>query len=398
MSLDLSKNFVQIGYTVDLVVCSFIGDLLNQIPPEVNLFVLEGKKSNRKSDFVCSVPEFKINWVVPKNLMLYSDFVQHVVLGWPFGVHAVPNRRGKRSRRAHAFSIYIKRYRPNVVIASLSTSVYSVLIGRDISTISVPVICSIHNSQLGFIPRERKLNSALLHKADRVHTVSKGIMNELSKLNWVDDKKITTIYNSVNKQRILKMANQASGHPWIDHKVRFNHTVILTVGRLTRQKNHPLLIRSFANIARYRNLKLIILGDGDERKNLQSLVVDLGLAHKVSMPGWIANPFPFMFHSNVFVLSSFFEGFPVVMIEALMCGCNIVSTDCLHGPREILYDGVFGKLVPVDDEPAMTEAIGKSIDSYPNCKALMARAEEYSPERQISEFEQMFTEILISNA
>ena len=395
--LDLSKYFVHNGYSVDLVICTFLGNLLDHIPPRVNLFVIEGKQMNRKSNFVCSVPKEEINWVVPKKRIPISDFLQHIVMSWPYGIYAIPSRRGKRARRAHAFSIYVERYQPNIVIASLPTAVYSALIGRDISTISVPVICSYHSSPLASIPRKRKLNSVLLPKADWVHTVSNGIKKELTKLNWVDNQKITTIYNSVDKQRVLEMAKYPSGHPWVDCKVKFNHKIVLTVGRLAKEKNHPLLIRSFANIARLNNLKLIILGEGGRRNNLQSLVIKLGLAHIVSIPGWIANPFSFMRQTDVFALSSNFEGFGNVLIEALVCGCKIVSTDCPHGPREILDEGRFGKLVPVDDEPAMTEAIAKSLYINPNSQALMARAEEFSPDRQVAKFEQMFNQVLGSS-
>ena len=396
--LDLSKYFVQNGYSVDLVICTFLGKLLDQIPPRVNLFVIEGKQLNRKSNFVCSVPKEEINWVVPKKLIPLSDFLQHIVMSWPYGIYAIPSRRGKRSRRAHAFSIYVERYRPNLVIASLWTAIYSTLIGRDISTISVPVVCSIHNCQIVTIPRKRRVYSSLLHKADWIHTVSNGIKKDLIELNWGDNKRISTIYNSVDKHRIINLANQPPGHPWLDRKVRFNHKIILSVGRLTNQKNYPLLIKSFANIARSGNYKLIILGEGGGRNNLQSLVVELGLAHLVSMPGWIANPFPFMCQTDVFVLPSNFEGLPVVLIEALAFGCNIVSTDCPHGPREILDNGKFGELVPVNDELAMTEAISRSLNFNPNREALVARVEEFSPKRQVAEFEQMFSQVLASYA
>ena len=405
--LDLSRNFIRNGNVVDLVLYEFQGSLLEQIPPDVNLFVLEEEHHGENGNSYCSIQSNKINWIVPNNSIKYSDHLKHVVLNWPFGLKLIKSKKHKRimptrsdwrARMAHAFSVYLKKNRPDLVFANLSYSVFCTLIGRDISTISVPVICSIHISQADFLPIERMVNSALLHKADRVHTVSKGIRKELSELNWVDDKKITTIYNSVDKQRVLQMAKQPSGYPWLDRKSSFNHKIILTVGRLDRQKNHPLLIKSFANLAHSENLKLMILGEGRERRNLQSLVVELDLAHIVSMPGWTANPFPFMRLTDVFVLSSYFEGFGNVLIEALACGCNIVSTDCPHGPREILDDGNFGELVPVDDESAMTESIAKSLHSNLNHKALFARAENFSPMRQVEEFELMFNQVLGSYA
>ena len=405
--LDLSRNFIQKGYIIDLVLCEFQGSLLKQIPLEVNLFVLDDEQQGEDSNNHCSTPKDKINWIVPTNSIKYLDHFKYVVLNWPFGLklktskkhkRITPTRSDWRARLAHTFSVYLRNNRPDLIFAILTYSVFCTLVGRELSAISVPVICSIRNSQVSFIPAERKVNSTLLQKADRVHTISKGITKELSDLKWVDYKKITTIYNSVDRQRALNLTKELSGHPWLDHKVRFNHKVILTVGRLARQKNHPLLIRSFANIARSGNFKLIILGEGSRRKNLQSLVVKLGLANIVSMPGWIANPFPFMRQTDVFVLSSDFEGFGNVLIEALACGCNVVSTDCPHGPREILDDGKFGQLVPVNDEPAMTKAIAKSLHFNPNREFLVARTKEFSPKRQVAEFEHMFSQVLASHA
>ena len=404
--LDLSRNFILKGNAVDLILCEFKGRLPQQIPPEVNLFVLEEKQHRKNCNNNCSTPNDKINWIVPTNSIQYSDHLKHVILCWPFGIklktskkhkRVFPTRSDRRSRLAHAFSVYLIENRPDLVLANLCHSVFCTLIGREISAISVPVICSIHASQSELFLLERKVNSALLHKADYVHTVSKGIKNELSELNWADDKIITTIYNSVEKQRILQLATRSSGHPWVERKVKFNHKIILSVGRLSREKNYPLLIKSFANLAQSENLKLIILGEGDVRNNLQSLVVELSLRDIVSMPGWIANPFSFMRQTDVFVLSSDFEGFGNVLIEALACGCNIVSTDCPHGPREILDDGKFGELVPVDDEPAMTEAIAISLHSNPSRQVLVKRAEEFSPQRQIAGFEQMFSQVLDAN-
>ncbi len=407
--LDLSRNLIQKGFIVDLVICEFQSNSIYRIPHEVNLFVLLEENPREYGSDQSSVQNERINWIVPTNSIKYSSHFKHVVSNWPFGIkiktskkhkRIIPTRSDLRTRLAHAFSVYLRENRPNLVIANLPHSVFCTLVARDICEISVPVICSIHSSQGNFIPTDRnKVNSRLLHKADWVHTVSKGIKKELLELNWVNDKKITTIYNSVDKQRVIKLARLPSGHPWLDHKVRFNHKVIMTVGRLDRKKNHPLLIRSFAKFARSGNFKLIILGEGHRRNNLQSLIVELGLAHIISMPGWVANPFPFMRQSDVFVLSSNNEGFGLVLVEALMCGCSIVSTDCPQGgPREILDDGNYGELVPVDDENAMAEAIAKSLHSNRDRKALKARAEEFSPERQVAEFEQMFNQVLVSHA
>ena len=138
--------------------------------------------------------------------------------------------------------------------------------------------------------------------------------------------------------------------------------MILTVGRLQKQKNHKLLLNAFAIVARTTNAKLIILGEGEERKSLEQQVHDLKMADIVSLPGWSANPFPFMRKCDAFVLSSLHEGLGNVLVEALLCGCSIVSTDCPHGPREILDNGKYGTLVPSDDVGALAGAIRRTLE------------------------------------
>ncbi len=341
----------------------------------------------------CSVPDERINWITPSKLIEFRKFFKHVVLQWPFGLKVFPRRKGNRSLWMHSFSVYLQHRQPDLVFAILGNAIFCALIGRMISALPVPVICSIHTSQYFTNIREKQVHSALLEKADWVHAVSTGIKTELSELNWVDSKRIATIYNSVNCNHILKLAKQPSGHPWLDKKDRFNFKVALTVGRLQRQKNHHLLLRSFANVTRSENCKLIILGEGEGRDSLQTLVMNLNLVDVVSMPGWIDNPYPFLYHTDLFVLSSKWEGFPKILIEALVCGCNIVSTNCPTGPDEILDQGKFGTLVPVEDETAMTKAISRGFLSEPNRERLKNRARQFSPQRQTSEFERLFDQV-----
>ena len=262
VSLDLSRYFVEAGYKVDLVLCIFRGSLLKQIPKEVRLFVIEGNQKSQIHSIECSIPKDEVNWVIPNEPMRYSDFIQHIVLTWPFGFSVIPSKRGRRSRWAHAFSVYVERRSPDITIAILKYAIYSTLVGRELSENSMPIICSIRSALSTSSRYGRAVHKNLLHKADWVHTVSEGIQNELSELEWVEKSKVTTIHNSVNRERILNLVNQKSGHPWVDKGSRKDHKVILSVGRMQQQKNYSLLLRAFANVARTERIKLIILGEG----------------------------------------------------------------------------------------------------------------------------------------
>ncbi len=138
---------------------------------------------------------------------------------------------------------------------------------------------------------------------------------------------------------------------------------MLGVGRLSAQKNCPLLIRAVAKVRRQRPVRLLILGEGDDRAALEALVRDLDLTDCVGLPGFVDNPFAYMRHAQLFVLSSDWEGLPTVLIEALACGCPVVSTDCPSGPLEILDGGTYGALVPMRDEDSLADAILASLEN-----------------------------------
>ena len=138
--------------------------------------------------------------------------------------------------------------------------------------------------------------------------------------------------------------------------------MILATGRLTDQKKFSTLIEAFAILRAQRECRLAILGEGELRASLEALVAERGLAPDVLLPGFVANPFAWMRQASLFVLSSAWEGLPTVLIEAMACGVPVVTTDCPSGPREILEDGRWGRLVPVGDASALAIAISGALD------------------------------------
>ena len=117
------------------------------------------------------------------------------------------------------------------------------------------------------------------------------------------------------------------------------------------------------------------------RENLTRQAEELGISADLEMPGFLDNPFQYMAHASLFVLSSVFEGLPTVLIEALACGCPVVSTDCPSGPREILDNGRYGTLVPMSDEKSLAAAILQALDARVNKDQLIARGKEFSLDR-----------------
>ncbi|HQH28782.1 MAG TPA: glycosyltransferase, partial [Oligoflexia bacterium] len=167
--------------------------------------------------------------------------------------------------------------------------------------------------------------------------------------------------------------------------------IVLGCGRLREQKNFALLIKALASLREKVAAKLVILGEGPQRKNLESLISELGLTADVSLPGEVENPLSYMAHASVFCLSSSWEGFGIVLVEALAMGLPVISTDCPSGPAEILDGGRFGELVPVGDLPALSCALEAALTHKTFDKnALIERASLFSSEAACREYRRLF--------
>nr|WP_195759499.1 glycosyltransferase [Spiribacter sp. 2438] len=159
-------------------------------------------------------------------------------------------------------------------------------------------------------------------------------------------------------------------------------TRLIAVGTLKRAKGYDVLLRVLADLRGRRDARLLILGEGPLRGELEALARDLGVGESLWMPGFCPNPATFLKHAHVFVLSSNWEGFGNVIVEALAAGVSVVSTDCLSGSAEILDGGRFGRLVATGDTPGMAKAIEEAAHSPDDLDRLKARAEDFRPARQ----------------
>jgi glycosyltransferase involved in cell wall biosynthesis len=161
--------------------------------------------------------------------------------------------------------------------------------------------------------------------------------------------------------------------------------VVLAAGKLKRQKGFDTLLDAFARLRRERPLRLVLLGRGPEEAKLRRQAESLGVAGDVLLAGFQADPFAWMRRAAVFALSSRFEGLPGTLIQAMACGCPVVSTDCDHGPREILEGGRFGPLVPVGDATALAAAIGSQLDAPQPAERLQERAAAFDVESALDQ-------------
>lgn len=254
-----------------------------------------------------------------------------------------------------------------MLVSSLSHANLVALWAAKLAGRATPVMVTVHNTMSQSNTEQGRLAGGvwphLLRTfypwATRVVAVSRGAADDLARSSGLPRDRIEVVYNPVITPGMRALARQAPDHRWFTPG---QPPVILGAGRLTRQKDFPTLIRAFAEVRRHRAARLIILGEGEERRGLEALVSELGLADDVALPGFRENAIAYMAGSALFVLSSAWEGLPTVLIEALAAGARVVSTDCPSGPREILQEGRLGALVPVGDAATLAEAMASTLD------------------------------------
>ncbi|HKR46509.1 MAG TPA: glycosyltransferase [Paraburkholderia sp.] len=237
----------------------------------------------------------------------------------------------------------------------------------------------------------RALKSAVqthFNRADAVVTVSNGLAKDLHDNFGVRPDKLHTIYNPAYRPDFVTAATESVDHPWFGRK---NKPVIIAAGRLHSVKGFADLLRAFKHVRNQCDARLIILGEGKERHNLEHLVQELELSGSVQLPGRVPSTAPWFARSDLFVLSSRREGLPAVLIEALAVGMRVVATDCPSGPHEILEGGRWGRLVAVGNVEALAQAIIDALrEASHNREASQARAAEFSLTRALQAYLQLW--------
>ena len=214
----------------------------------------------------------------------------------------------------------------------------------------------------------KHLSRAVMRRAKALTCVSKDMVTQYRQV--FASPPHVCVYNIVDDERSRARMREPVEHRWFDDR---SMPVLVAAGRLAPWKGFADLIDAIALLVKRKQVRLLILGDGPLRGELQSQIVARGLADWVELVGYVENPLKYFSHADVFVLSSLVEGLPNVLVEAMMCGCTPVSTNCPTGPSEVLQDGKYGYLVPMRDPIAMAAAIELALDT-PIPKALLDEA------------------------
>ncbi|MFP4280590.1 MAG: glycosyltransferase [Halochromatium sp.] len=278
---------------------------------------------------------------------------------------------------------YLKRERPRALLSDKDRVNRIAILARGLArrpsvlAVRLGTTVSVNLASRGLLERwlQRASIRLLYRFADRLIVPSDGVATDLVERFGVERTRIQVAHSPIVSARLERLAREPIAHPWLASDAP---PLILGVGELGARKDFATLIRAFALVRAERPCRLLILGRGRQRERLLALASDLGVAEALDLPGFVANPYPYMRQAAVFALTSRWEGLGIVLVEALACGTPAVSTDCPSGPREILGACCPQALVPVGDHRALARALGETLARPPAPALLRARARAFA--------------------
>ena len=297
--------------------------------------------------------------------------------------------RTRLLQSAEGIATYLARERPAAILAMHIHAVVACAIAIRLAHHQVRMVATIHKA--GQSKSSRRRIAAFYSHADAVVGISPQVTAHLARTTGMPAERIHTIYNPIVSAELARDAVQPNNHPWLDGA---GCPVILAAGRLRKEKDFSTLLAGFATLLKHRPARLIVLGKGPLLSTLQSQAKDLRIEEHVDFPGFVENPYSFMARTDLFVLSSRVEGLPTVIVEAMACGCPVVSTDCPFGPAEILEGGRLGELVSVGDSRALADAMDRTLNTPPDRSALRGRAEFFGVDRAVDRYEALLLDRL----
>jgi len=368
VALNLAEEWIARGRRVDLVLCSGAGAYGGQLPAGLRTVVL--RRGSRLGARWLALLAERSGW---------RELLLPVLL---------PARDAPPTPCLSDLVSYLQRERPAALLAAKPHTNLLAIWARALSGVATPVLVSQHSvlSQELAAEKGRKwrwrfvapLVGRAYPRADAIVAVSNGVADDLAATAGIERERIRTLYNPVVTPSLLDRAQEDVDHPWFEPGAP---PVVLAAGRLRASKDFGTLLQAFARVRETRAARLVVLGEGGEREALARQAQDLRVADDVEFPGFVANPFAYMARAGVFVLTSRYEALGNVLVEAMACGCSVVSTDCPVGPAEILEDGRYGRLVPVGDADALARAIAAALDDPEAPERLEGRAADFSAGR-----------------
>lgn len=278
-----------------------------------------------------------------------------------FGCHdPIPFSFTKMRRYAKAIARVARFEGTDCIVGIMHTGSFYVSVAKDIFRLRSPDVGTIEGNVSAYFRSEEREPSLiekcllryLLRRPDVIVVPSAGVRDDLMEHFNVPVEKIAVVHNGIDSAGVRELASRpATAPPGPKGKI------ILTACRLNRQKDFVTLLKAFRKVLDTTEARLIIVGDGELREEILNHAKSLDVERFTTITGFRENPFPLIKSADVFVLSSHFEGFGNVIIEAMALGVPVVATDCPSGPAEIIQHGINGLLVPVKDHEKMAAAV-----------------------------------------
>ena len=283
---------------------------------------------------------------------------------------------------------YLIHERPAAILVAMWPLTGIAALAKLVAKFPGRLVVSEHNA-LSFTPAyrgwsgriHRLFGAALYRLSDSLVCVSNGVRADILSCTRLAPDHVRVVYNPVRRPHGQTRANPAILKQWQQGEAR-----LISVGSLKAQKDFPTLIHALARLRESKDARLLLIGEGERRAELEALIISLDLVGAVQMPGFVPDPYPYLAHADLFVLSSAWEGLGNVIIEALVAGVPVVSTDCPSGPAEILDHGRYGRLVPVGDPKALAQAITETLNTEVDRHILQRRGNEFSVARAAAQY------------
>lgn len=283
----------------------------------------------------------------------------------------------------------------DVMVSILSDMSQVAAVSKWLSGARIPLVSVLHSTLSVEKMSFRKIRNQLVQffdrQYDKVLAVSDAVRKDYVNYSGAREEKVVTVYNPIVDDSMLKRAEEHPDHPWLVSDRNFQ--TLLLAGRLSYPKNHALMLRTLKELRKSGDYRLLLLGEGELRQELEQMTRELELEPWVDFYGYVKNPYGYMAHADCVVLSSRYEGLPTVLVEALVCGSRIVSTDCPSGPAEILQ-GRYGILVEPDNVQALASGIRHALKTQPDLQLLRSRAMDFTVEKATEAFERQLLELL----
>ena len=298
--------------------------------------------------------------------MVLSKAVGPYLADVPDTVNVVDLGASRVAASLPALRRYLRDTRPYAMLTAISHANVVGIWARRLAGVPTRLVVAEHDTLSHVTEQAQRRRARVMPyligksytKADGIVAVSSGVADDLATITGLRRDDIDVIYNPVITPEVAAATHELPDHPWLADG---EPPVVLGIGRLTPKKDFGTLLRAFAEVRGEVDARLIILGEGPQRVELERLIHTLDLSSSVAMPGFVDNPYAYLARAAVFALSSRWEGLPTVLIEAMFCGTPVVSTDCPSGPHEILDGGAYGRLVGVGDSTALAREIAAGL-------------------------------------